>query len=377
MTPTSTKDKIMTCLLTPLSWVYGTVVYIRNKMFDKHILEQVEFDIPVVSVGNLTVGGTGKTPHVEHLVRSLEAHYNIAIVSRGYKRTTRGYVLANAKSTPDTIGDEPYQMYQKFGSFVKVAVCEKRTEAIKNLRKEFPEINLVILDDAFQHRYIKPKVSILLMDYNRPIHSDHLLPLGRLRESDHGMERADIIIVTKCPAQLTPIDMRLLFKELAIRPFQKLFFSRYNYQSLRPVFPDDSPYRASLDSLSEDDRVLLLTGIAHPRYFVRHFKQFPFKKKVCHFPDHHKFTRSDIDRISGIFDDMKGKRKIIITTEKDAVRLSNNPYYPQHLKAVTYFLPIEVDILGGMKGEELIPSVVKAIEAKENPLNSIYSEAQG
>lgn len=370
MIAATTKDKIMTCLLTPLSWLYGTAVYVRNKLYDKHILEQVEFNIPVISVGNITVGGTGKTPHVEHLVNLLQSRYNIAVVSRGYKRSTRGYVLANSKSTPDTIGDEPYQLYQKFGSFIKVAVCEKRAEAIKKLQEEFPEINLVILDDAFQHRHVKPKVSVLLMDMNHPINKDNLLPLGRLRESDHGVERADIIIVTKCPDTLQPIDQRFLFKDLGIRPFQKLFFSTYIYGQLKPVFPEDSPYHASLDELTPSDRVLLLTGIAQPRYFVRYFKKYPFKKSVSHYPDHHNFTRSDINRIEETYNNLSGRRKIIVTTEKDAVRLATNPYFPQHLKPLTFYLPIEVNIIGSMNNEEYYPSIIKAIEAKETPLTS-------
>lgn len=372
--PPEYRDKIMTCLLTPLSWLYGAAVYVRNKLFDKHFLRVEKFNVPVVSVGNITVGGTGKTPHVEFLVRNLSADYNIAILSRGYKRKTHGYVLANGKSTPDTIGDEPYQLYQKFGMVAKVAVCEKRTEGIKKLLKEFPDINLVILDDAFQHRYIKPKVSILLTDYNRPVYKDKLLPLGRLRESEHGVCRADIVVVTKCPTDLQPIDYRLILKDLQLQSFQKPFFTRYSYGSLLPVFPDDEPYSVNLSSLTSDDTILLLTGIAHPRYFVRHFRDYSCRKRVCHFPDHHDFKRKDIARITETFEEMKGRRKIIVTTEKDAVRLSNNPYFPQHLKPYVFYQPIEVRVLDALNGSALIDAVRKGIEEKENPLNYKYQD---
>lgn len=376
MTPTSTKDKIIAWLLTPFSWLYGTAINIRNFLFDKHFIRAVEFDVPVVCVGNLTVGGTGKTPHVEYIVSQLRSRYNIAIVSRGYKRETKGFVLANSKSTPETIGDEPYQMYQKFGSFAKVAVCEKRSEAIQRLLDEFPEIDLVILDDAFQHRYIKPKVSVLLMDYNRPVNKDSLLPLGRLREPPEARYRAEILCITKCPTDQTQLNYRLWTKDVSPKPYQDLYFTNYEYQPLRPVFPEDSPYRVELESLTREDSMLLLTGIAHPRYFVQHFKQFPFKKKVMHYPDHHKFQRSDIERIESTFKGMKGKHKIIVTTEKDAVRLAGNPYFPHHLKPLIFYLPITVNVQEGLKGSDLIPNLIKRIEERDNPLNTIYGDGK-
>ena len=368
------QDKIMTCLLTPFSWLYGAATYVRNMLYDKKLLPQEEFNIPIVSVGNITVGGTGKTPHVEYIVTHLATEYNVAILSRGYKRKTKGYVLANSKSTPDMIGDEPYQMYQKFGMVAKVAVCENRAEGIKRLLKEFPKINLVILDDAFQHRSIKPKVSVLLTDYNRPIYKDKILPLGRLRESEHGVTRADFVLVTKCPGGMKAIDYRMILKDLELSEYQKSFFTCYDYRPLKPVFPDDSPYRAVPEELTSADTVLLLTGIAQPRTFVRHFKSYPFHKKIYHFPDHHNFSRQDIDKISRGFEEMTGKRKIIITTEKDAVRLANNPYYPQHLKPLTFFIPIEVRVLEGLKGDDFIGALRRAIEEKENPLNAKYDD---
>lgn len=355
-------DSILSYMLMPLSWIYGSLTWVRNKLFDAGIFKECTFDIPVVSVGNITVGGTGKTPHVEYLVSMLSSRYNIGVLSRGYKRKTKGFIEATPKSTPEIIGDEPMQIYQKFGMKVKVAVCENRRKGILELMRLNPELDLVLLDDGFQHRWVKPKVSILLMDYNRPIYKDRLLPLGRLRESPHAVNRADVVIVTKCPTRMRPIDYRLLSKELDLMSYQKLFFSRYMYGGLMPVFPDDSPYKASLGMLTENDYVLLLTGIAHPRYFVRHFKSYPFKVKVDHYPDHHDYTRTDIEQILNKFNSLKGDRKIIVTTEKDAVRLSCNPYYPKSLKPYTFYLPISVEMETGFEGEDFMESIKRLID---------------
>ncbi len=357
----TTKDKIMVCLLTPLSWLYGAVTGVRNWLFDSKILKEEEFDIPIIGVGNITVGGTGKTPHVEYIVSHLAADYHIAVLSRGYKRKTSGFVLANSKSTPDLIGDEPFQIYQKFGMKVRVAVCESRRKGIKELMRLFPDLDLIVLDDSFQHRWVKPKVSILLTDYSRPFYKDKLLPLGRLRESPMQVNRADMVIVTKCPDDLLPINFRIASKDLDLMTYQKLFFSRYEYGGLEPVFPDDAPYRASLGQLDSGDGVLLLTGIAHPRYFVRYFRNYPFKVKIDHFPDHHDFSRSDIASIHERFKLLPGSRKIIVTTEKDAVRLMHNPYFPQSLKPFTFYLPVSVKIINGIDETDLIQELKNAI----------------
>lgn len=361
-----TVDTIVTYALTPLSWIYGAVTGVRNKLFDLGVLKEREYDVPVISVGNITVGGTGKTPHVEYLVSRLSLDYNIGVVSRGYKRKTRGFLLANSKSTPNSIGDEPYQIYQKFGNRVKVAVCENRRVGIEKLLELHPEVNLIILDDAFQHRYVKPRLSILLIDYNRPTWKDHLLPLGRLRESRHSTDRADMVVVTKCPSSMMPLDYRLAENSMDLLAFQKVYFSSIEYGSLTPVFADDNPYSASLHSLTSKDTALIVTGIAHPRTFIRHFREFPFKVKVNHFPDHHDFKRSDMQKILQMFEEMKGQRKIIVTTEKDAVRLLNNPYFPEELKSLTYYLPIKVKMVDDRGDGNIISDVMKAIGRPSN-----------
>ncbi|MDE6810806.1 MAG: tetraacyldisaccharide 4'-kinase, partial [Muribaculaceae bacterium] len=348
----TTVDKIFPYILTPLSWLYGIAVWLRNKFFDWGIIRQVEYDVPVVGVGNLTVGGTGKTPHTEYILANLCGQYKIAVLSRGYKRKTKGFIVANAKSSPETIGDEPWQIYNKFGRRIKVAVCENRRKGISELLNLYPDLELIVLDDAFQHRWVKPKVNILLMEYSRPVYKDHLLPLGRLREPAHEINRADKVIVTKCPETLNPIDYRIVTKDLDLMKFQKIYFSRYAYDDLRPVFADDAKFIANLNSLTKNDAVFLLTGIAHPREFVLHFKEYPFHKKVDHFPDHHNFTRKDIAKIEQRFRDMKGERKLIITTEKDAVRLVHNPYFPPELKPFVFYQPIRVEMVTGPYGHD-------------------------
>ena len=360
----STKDKILIGLLTPLSWIYGAVAGARNWLFESKFLKSVEFDIPIIGVGNITVGGTGKTPHVEYIVENLALDYKVAVLSRGYKRKTKGFVLANSKSSPNTVGDEPYQIYQKFHGRVIVAACESRKKGIEELLKLFPDLELIVLDDSFQHRWVKPKISILLTDYSRPFYKDNLLPLGRLRESPREVNRADMVIVTKCPEDLQPISYRLASKELNLMSFQKLFFSRYDYGNLQPVFADDSPYDISLIDLTSKDSIMLLTGIANPRYIVKYFRQYPFKVKVNHYPDHHDFTKRDIFDIERNFNTMPGQRKIIVTTEKDAVRLMHNPYFPKELKPFTFYLPVNVRMVKGVDDHDLIEEIKNQITKK-------------
>lgn len=333
-------------------------------MFESNILKSEEYDIPVIGVGNLAVGGTGKTPHVEYIVSHLLLDYKVAVLSRGYKRKTKGFVLANSKSTPSSIGDEPYQIYQKFHGKVIVAVCESRRKGIEELRRLFPDLGLIVLDDSFQHRWVKPKISILLTDYSKPFYKDRLLPLGRLRESPLQVNRADMVIVTKCPENLAPIGFRIAKKDLDLMKFQKLFFSRYDYGQLKPVFAEDSPYSISLHELTSSDSVMLVTGIAHPRYFVRYFRHYPFKVKVDHYPDHHDFTKRDVLDIEKKFNSLPGRRKIIVTTEKDAVRLMHNPYFPKFLKPYTFYLPVNVRMIPGVDDHDLIEELKNQINQK-------------
>ena len=358
----ATFDKYLKYVLTPFSWLYGFGVYVRNKFFDWGILKETSFNIPVVGVGNITVGGTGKTPHVEYILECLRYKRNIAVLSRGYKRKTRGFIVASAKSTPDSIGDEPLQIYEKFGGTVKVAVCESRVKGVRELVRQFPKLDLIVLDDSFQHRYIKPKVNIMLMDYSHPVYSDNILPLGRMRESSHAKYRADMVITTKCPSDVSALDMRIVSKRLELMPYQKLYFSTFDYGGLIPVFPDDCIDRILISDITAEDAVILLTGVANPRPFVNHFRSYPFKKKVLHFPDHHDFKKSDLHEIQSKFNAISGNRKIIITTEKDAVRISHNPYFPVELRPLIFYMPIGVRMLESNFGYDFVPDLLQAIE---------------
>ncbi len=320
-------------------------VAVRNKMFEYGMLKQQEFDIPVVVVGNLAMGGTGKTPHVEYIVESMLGRYNIGVLSRGYKRATKGFVLATPQSRPEDIGDESYQIYRKFGPDITLAVCEKRTEGIRKMREINPDLNMIILDDAFQHRYVKPSVSVILTEYNRPIFNDKLLPYGRLREPARALNRADIVVVTKCPVDMKPMQYRIFEENLSLFPFQKLYFSRYNYGHLVPVFPEEAHDIPVLDSQGGDTSILVVTGVANPKPFVRYLRRHKAAVKLKRFTDHHNFSASDMEDIASAFDALPGRRKFIVTTEKDAVRILNNPYFPHQLKKSIFYIPIKVEFI--------------------------------
>ena len=255
--------------LYPLSWLYGIGVCLRNKLFDWGWLRSKSFDVPVICVGNLAVGGTGKTPHTEYLIKLLQKNgVNVATLSRGYKRKSRGYVLADDKSNVRQIGDEPYQIKNKFPN-ARVAVDENRCHGIEQLLKlGNPTVEAIILDDAFQHRHVKAGLNILLTDFHRLLCDDALLPAGRLREPSSGKNRAQMVIVTKCPDDIKPIDFNIIAKRLHLYPYQQLYFSRFRYGMLTPLFPEKTNSWEVLSSLTGDEQVLLVTGIASPAFLL-------------------------------------------------------------------------------------------------------------
>lgn len=358
------RKSIMDALLTPFSWGYGSAVWLRNKAFDFGLLPQQEYDVPVVSVGNITVGGTGKTPHVEYIIEALYRRYHVAVLSRGYKRKTKGFILATNNMSPRDIGDEPYQIYRKFSGLITLAVCESRRKGIRELRRIDPDINLILLDDGYQHRYVTPKVNILLIDYNRPPFEDKLMPLGQLREPMSSVSRSDMVVVTKCPVDITPMDIRVIKQNLNLLTCQKLFFSTIRYGEPVPVFPVQSPQLTSLQWLHDDDAILCLTGIATPKPLVRYLRQFPAQLKVMHFDDHHYFTRRDFGDIFNVYKSLTGKRKFIITTEKDAVRIMNNPYYPPIKRNCIYYIPMRVGFLE-TEDSDFVDELVKFIDKQD------------
>lgn len=330
-------------------------------MFNLGILPQEEFDVPVVVVGNINVGGTGKTPHTEYIVESLCGEFKVGVLSRGYKRKTKGFILATNKLTPNDLGDEPYQVYRKFGSRITLAVCENRRKGIKEMLHINPDINVLVLDDAFQHRYVKPKVSVVLMEYARPIYEDKMLPWGTLREPAGNILRADMVVVTKCPETVNPIDVNLIKAKLDLFPSQEIFFSSLQYYNLMPVFPEMVDTVPTIQQFSHNDSLLIVTGIANHLPFVRFIKKFNTSIRVIHYGDHHDFTRDDFALIKKRFDSLKGNNKVIITTEKDAVRMANNPYFPYELKNKVFYLPIKVNFDQPIPGQDFIGRLKKKI----------------
>lgn len=353
------KKLLSALLLWPVSKVYGWIMSVRNMMFNHGLLKQHTFDIPVVVVGNIAVGGTGKTPHTEYLVEQLSADYRVAVLSRGYKRRTKGYVAAAPDSSPDTIGDEPAQIYRRFGGNVPVVVCENRVKGIYGIRKQYPDVNMVILDDAFQHRYVKPTAAVVLIEYGKPPYRDELLPLGRLREPQSALNRADIVVVTKCPDAAKPMDFREFKENLNLYPFQKLFFSRYDYQSLCPVFPQAAIKTPSLSGMRPSDVIVSLTGVANPLPFVRHLRRSGAKVKVIRFDDHHHFTAADMELIRSKFNKAAASKKYIITTEKDAIRLEKSGIMSEDIKPYLFYLPIHVEVVPTPSMHQTLPDAVR------------------
>ncbi|OFX88374.1 MAG: tetraacyldisaccharide 4'-kinase [Bacteroidetes bacterium GWF2_33_16] len=333
--------KILLPVLFPISLIYGLVVYIRNRLYDNHIfLKPAEFKIPLITIGNITVGGTGKTPHTEFLIDTLKTQFKIATLSRGYKRKSKGFVLASIESTTAEIGDEPRQIKQKFPEII-VAVDSNRARGISMLLEKYPDLDVILLDDAFQHRHVKANMSILLIDYSKPLYKDFILPFGNLREQSSEMRRANIIIITKTPKSLKPIDRRIVFTDLKAFPFQDVYFTTFDYGDLVPVFMNEIKNRSITES--KDFSVLLVTGIANPKPLQDYLQSFLSEQvKLIKFPDHHQFNTSDIEQIKNKFDEINASKKIIITTEKDAMRLQNFSNIADNLKESWYYIPIKV-----------------------------------
>ncbi|MFC2152823.1 tetraacyldisaccharide 4'-kinase, partial [Bacteroidota bacterium] len=310
--------KILSPVLFPLSLLYGLVVNIRNRLYDYRIFKSNQLNIPLITVGNITVGGTGKTPHIEYLVDLLKSDFKVATLSRGYKRKTKGFMLATKESTDREIGDEPKQIKQKFPE-IEVAVDANRTNGINNLTKLNKELDVILLDDAYQHRKVTANLSILLIDYSRPIDKDFILPFGDLREQAFEKKRANIIIITKSPKDLKPIDRRIIFNELKPYPFQHVFFTTFDYDDLQYVFK--SVDNNSIE-IQENPEVLLVTGIANPKLLREYIAENISKKiQVLEYSDHFDFKEPDFKKIEQRFKSIDSSNKIIITTEKDAMRL--------------------------------------------------------
>jgi tetraacyldisaccharide 4'-kinase len=332
----------MRFFLLPFSWLYGIVTDCRNYLYDTEYCETTLFNKPVINVGNLTVGGTGKSPHVEYLSRLLKDKYQIATLSRGYGRKTKGFIHADTNANAKKIGDEPFQFYQKFKNDVDVYVGENRVEALRKIFDGNPKTDVVILDDAFQHRPVKPSLNLLLVDYSRPIDKDYPFPAGRLRERRHGAKRADAVVVTKCP-DLT-IDERSQFK---------LRLSNY-LENNTPIFFTKILYGKPQNCRSEVEivtlkKIVLLSGIANPKPFEDYAKaNFEVIEHLV-YKDHHDFSEKDLKEISTKIQD---DSTAILMTEKDMVKFKPFLNFPLLANVALYYLPIEVGFLDNSMKKE-------------------------
>ncbi|KAF2514198.1 tetraacyldisaccharide 4'-kinase [Flavobacterium foetidum] len=315
--------KLLRKILFPFAVLYGFITSIRNFLFDKGVLKSTSFDFPVIAVGNLSVGGTGKTPQIEYLIRLLSDKYKVATLSRGYKRKSEGFVLANENSNAEILGDEPFQFYQKF-PFVMVAVDADRTNGIKQLLMEQITPEIILLDDAYQHRKVKAGFYILLTSYGDLYADDFMLPTGNLRESRSGAERASIVVVTKCPKVLTEEEQSQIRLKLKLKPSQEVFFTFIDYD----IFIYGKNKKLALDEIKSESKVLL-AGIAKPKPFFDYLKNE--SDECLTFPDHHHFSDADLNAIRN-----KANGRKIITTEKDYVRLKDSELIDQ-----LYYLPIK------------------------------------
>lgn len=320
-------------LLLPISLIYGIIVFIRNKFYDWGVFRSTRFDLPVICVGNLVVGGSGKTPVTEYLVQLLSG-YKIAILSRGYGRETKGFLFADEDATARTVGDEPLQFYHKFPD-VTVAVCEDRVKGINVLKSNH---DLIILDDAYQHRAVQPGFSILLFEFNKLLKRQFLLPAGNMREAFYGIVRSDMILVTKSPAMIPPNEKQKILSKFDHTG--NIFFSSINYGQLTSLYSRD---QISLDYL-KGKTVFLISGIANPLPLLEKIKVYTDKVIHHDFPDHHGYSIKDLENIKEAFKRDPSKEKIIVTTEKDAQRLFDDTFKEILLNLPVFYLPIKIII---------------------------------
>jgi tetraacyldisaccharide 4'-kinase len=333
-------DKIKKILLYPFAVLYGLITYLRNCLYDWKLLKATSFDKHTICIGNLAVGGTGKTPHVEYLVRLLRKDQVVATLSRGYKRKTSGFKLAEDISTADDIGDEPLQYKSKFADVI-VSVDASRVNGVKKLSELRPEPSVILLDDAFQHRSIKCGLNIVVSEYSNLYLYDHMLPAGSLRESKKGIVRADIIIISKTPERTTTIDVRNIIKDIKALPHQRVFFSWLKYGEL---YSFDKPSE-NMDTLNDLYRfkIVVFTGIGNAQPMLIYLKEYGSEVIHISYADHHSYTQADLEAIKAKYDAVEGGNKILVTTEKDAMRLMKPDLINMANKLPLYILPIEVD----------------------------------
>jgi len=313
---------------------------VRNLLFDLKLISSAGFEKAVISVGNLSMGGTGKTPHIEYLIRLLSPTCFVATLSRGYGRESKGFLIGSRRSKVKYIGDEPLQLIKKFDN-IKVAVDENRKRGLSNLIRKYGTLDAILLDDAFQHRYVRPGLSILLTSYSKLYCEDHVVPSGTLREFRKGADRADIIVVTKTPKIFSPISRRRIIEDLSPRKHQQVVFSYISYSNPVPLLE-----QPGIEFPSRLVSILLLTGIADHSLFKEHIERFCSDIILMSFQDHHAFTEADIRQIEARFKDIPTQKKVILTTEKDAMRLKTTELSPGLKHLPIFFIPISIEFHG-------------------------------
>jgi tetraacyldisaccharide 4'-kinase len=328
---------LLRVLLAPLALLYGLIIWVRNKLYDKKVYNTVEFDLPVIAIGNLTVGGTGKTPHIEYLIELLKENYHVATLSRGYGRKSRGYITVAPQLRADQVGDEPRQLKLRHPES-QVVVCENRELAVPQILMEDPRTDVILMDDAFQHRAIEPGMSVLLTDFSHLYTRDYILPMGRLREPQSSAQRANVIIVTKCPSDLTDQQRQSVIQELAPLDHQKVFFSFMRYFSPYETFAPQNrvPLHKNID-------VLLLAGIANPDELAEFLRKIVRSVSLRKYADHHRFDRYDLEDVRETYNNMEASNKIILTTEKDAMRLHQHREWIIRNNMPLYSLPVKTE----------------------------------
>lgn len=344
--------KSWSLLLLPFAALYALITDIRFQLYQKKVFFSTKFDVPTISVGNLRVGGTGKTPHIELLIKLFAQTHQIATLSRGYGRKTKGFRLANQEDSPETIGDEPMQFYEKFGKKINVAVGEERALAIPELLYLRPETNLILLDDAFQHLAVKPNCSILLTEYAKPFYQDFVLPMGRLRERRKATHRADIIIVSKCPEKISQSEKEQIRKKInQYAPQKPIFFTKMTYG--KPYFLQNK------ENAENIKKVVLIAAIANPNYFCEAMQKTFDCQAYFFFPDHYFFQKKDLLPLKESLQD----DSYLLCTEKDANKLKN--ILPQEILARTLAMPVEVDFLENETKLEFLRSLQSFLQAKD------------
>jgi len=336
-------------LLFPFAVLYNLIMGLRNRMYDQGLRPSIKFDLPVIGIGNLTVGGTGKTPLTEYLIRLLAKDHKVATLSRGFGRKTKGFRITQFSDTAATVGDEPFQFYLKFGDRVKVAVGEERAFAIPNILQHYPETGIILLDDAYQHRSVIPSLNVLLTDYHRPFYKDFLLPAGRLRESRTGAERADVVVVTKCPVEMSDEEMMEIEKSIREYVAKPIFFTHIRYKY---------PVAFAGHSQRVTDKVALVSGISNPKPLEHYIAQNFTLMKHFNFTDHHSYSMADVERLNSFV--KENPAVSLLTTEKDKVKLAASEFEAHTRSLPLFYLPIEVEFI--KNGEDFDEIVLNSLK---------------